>query len=181
MNVRALVITTVFAIAAVSVIAVVVSLQPRAQAHDDGTIHIHPTPTPTPPPPLGLNGPLKLDTTVMYDDATRKIFISSVISNPPPEGWVFDTASTSIEASHNRWKLNSSAHGYHWDLRGVFFDGERVAFEMELPDYAEFNRLTEPVLARVQTGLTYCDHRANQCINLSEQMYIDLNDRNNWR
>lgn len=150
-----------------------------AQAHEDGTSHIHVTPTPTPPPPLGLNGPLSLDTHATYHDANRRLVITVTINNPPPEGWEFEHASVSIEANHNDWNLSATVQSWN-ELQGLVFSGDHFAVDMALPDYADFNRLTEPVLARVNAGLSYRDRASSQQIWLNENMYIDLNDRDNW-
>lgn len=191
MNVRAIAIATALAIAAASVITAVISFQPnpRAQAHDDGTSHIHVTPTPTPTPtpaPLGLNGPLSLGTSVVYQDADRELVVISTINNPPPDGWEFDQATMKISASHEDWILETSARGYssRYIVDGqqrVVFNTDHLIAELPLPDYADFGGLTEPVLANVWVYMVYRDDARGDEIQLRETVYIDLNDRNNWR
>ena len=190
MNVRVAAIAMALTIAAVAIVAVAISLQPQAQAHEDGTIHIHPTPTPTPPPPLGLNGPLTLDTSVAYDDATRYLIISSDISNPPPEGWIYSYASINVDASHEHWSLSSHVYGQgeqHYIYPGtdvqriVVFKTNYFGAEVPLPDYVDFSLSTEPVLARVTVHLQYKSASSHQSMNLDDTLYIDLTDRDNWR
>ncbi len=189
MNIRALALATASAIVAASVVAVVLSFQPQAQAHDDGTLHIHvtPTPSPTPPPtPLGLNGPLSLDTSAVYDDATRHLVVTSIIDNPPPEGWEFERAYITVSAWHEDWSLETEARGFGPRIVSglpelVIFDTNHFSAEIPLPDYADFNRLTEPVLAKVDAQITYHDPAREEYIRVEETLYIDLNDRRNWR
>lgn len=192
MNVRNIAVATALAIAAVAVIALVASMQPnpRAQAHDDGTSHIHVTPTPTPLPHPGLNGPIGLDTSVVYDDGSRELVIVATINNPPPEGWGYNYANINVKAAHNNWELSAYRNGYgyqhvigpHPPLR---FYTDHLTVEIPLPDYADFNRLTEPVLARVEVTLAYKveDPRSTSSeeIQLHEVLYFDLNDRDNWK
>ena len=189
MNVRTVAIAAVLILVGASVLAVALAIQPQAQAHEDGTIHIHPTPTPTPPPPLGLNGPLSLDTSVVYDDAERQLVIIATINNPPPEDWKYTNSSINVDASHQLWSLNSHVRGsgehstvyYGADAKNVIvFSTDHFVAEVPLPDYVDFNRLTEPVLAKVEVWLQYRDIATDKHIQLNETLYFDLNDRDNW-
>lgn len=191
MNIRIVAIATALSIAVVAVIAVAISLQPQpqARAHDDGTSHIHVTPTPTPPPPLGLNGPLTLNTNVVYDDATRHLVISSHISNPPPEGWIYSYASINIDSYTDHWNLQSHVYGHgeqHWTYTGtdvqriVVFKTDHLGAEVPLPDYVDFSLSDESVLAKVSVNLQYQSESSNQSMSLDDTLYIDLTDRENW-
>ena len=162
------------------------------QAHEDGTVHIHPTPTPT---PRGLNGPLSLDTSMVYEDGQRQLVVVATINNPPPEGWEMQSARIMVNADNNGWSLNTNLRRSRYEPSPIALNDDHISATIPLPDYADFADLTGPVLAQVYVSIQYearinsetFDYPPNpydegtEDLDLVESLYIDLNDRDNWR
>ena len=165
---------------AVLVVSLTSQSRMPAQAHDDGTLHIHPTPTPTPLPPLGLNGPLSLDTGIVYQKSQHRLVLTTVVNNPPPEGWYFNWASSSVYVNYKGWNFETEANNHDNSGRVSFQDGVITA-NLPLPEYVDFNQLTEPMIARVNVSMEYGSDRGQRGLNPRERMYVDLHDRRNWR
>ncbi len=114
---------------------------PPAQAHEDGTRHIHPTltptpePTPTPLPALGLNGPLSLETGVIYQQQQHRLVVTTVVNNPPPEGWHFEKAEVAVIAEYKGWHFSTNAYTWERRYQIALQDDVLTAF-LPLPEYA---------------------------------------------
>lgn len=177
-------ITAVTAVLALVIAVMAVSLAgqsgPLAQAHDDGTLHIHPTPTPTPLPPLGLNGPLSLGTGIVYQGQQHRLVVTSVVNNPPPEGWHFANGYVNVHVNYKGWNFSTDGN-YHDDHGRVTFQDDVLKASLPLPEYVDFNQLTEPMIAHVGSSVRYYNDRGQDDMELYETMFVDLRDRGNWR
>ena len=160
--------------------------RPPAQAHEDGTLHIHPTltptpsPTPTPLPALGLNGPLTLDTGIVYQRGQHRLVVTTVVNNPPPEGWHFEYASVEVGVNYKGWGFHTSESSYEVGHK-VSFQDDIITANLPLPEYVDLNQLTEPMIAHVNIYARYSNGRGQDDLYPYEVMYVDLHDRNNWR
>ena len=157
---------------------------PLAQAHDDGTLHIHPTLTPTPSPPptplpaLGLNGPLSLQTTMVYQKSRHRLVVTATVNNPPPEGWRSQWASASVHVDYKEWSFyTDSSVG---DGRLVLHDNVLTA-NLSLPEYVVLEQLAEPLIAHISVHVQYSNDRRQNELYPSETIFVDLRDRRNWR
>ena len=156
-----------------------------ARAHEDGTLHIHPTLTPTPeptPPPLpllGLDGPLTIETSVMYQQTQHRLVVTTTVNNPPPEGWYFGHGSVNVNVVYKGWSFETSGLSHDGTHR-VMFQDDKLTANLPLPEYVDLTLLEDPMIARVYTNLDYYNNRGPRHLSPSESMYVDLRDRDRW-
>ena len=162
-----------------------------AQAHDDGTLHIHPTltptptPTPTPLPALGLNGPLSLQTSMVYQKSRHRLIVTTVVNNPPPEGWRFEGAHVNVSIHYKGWSFETSGSTWQDDGRIALHSGVLTG-HLPLPEYVDFKQLNESMIAYVHVETQWEDrregyHSGTNHLSPRETMFVDLHDRRNWR
>jgi len=153
------------------------------QAHEDGTDHIHPTPTPTPYPALGLAGQVSLHTEAYYHESDHSLLVVTIVNNapPPPDGWQFQRSQWDVNVEYQGWSFGTSCEIYPQDEHHHHAYEDGRACEIPMPDYVDFDKLTEPMLVRVGAYVRYAgDDRPGE-LDLYENIYIDLFDRGNWR
>lgn len=142
-------------------------------------------------PLLGLNGPLSLETGIVYRQQQRRLVVTTTVNNPPPESWQSSDPYASIYVNHDGWNLETSGYGSgptnpfgnggHQQEGNVTFRNGVVTANFPLPEYVDLNQLTGPVIAQVRVNLRYYNDRVQNDLYLEETMYVDLHDRNNWR
>ena len=175
--------------ALVGAIAVVGLSSPRpvantVQAHEDGTNHIHPTPTPTPYPVLGLSGQVSLHSEAYYHKSTHSLSVTTTVINapPPPAGWKFSSSSWRVDVNYQGWQFSGSCDDLPWDeFSPAKYENGKATCDISLPDYVDFDKLTEPMLVQVWASAYYKGDNRPGDLSLSEVIYIDLFDRDNWR
>ena len=167
-----------------TLVALAISLteqsRPAVQAHEDDTIHIHPTLTPTPLPALGLNGPLTLETGVIYQKQQHRLVVTAVVNNAPPEGWQFSPwdSHVYVNVEYKGWSFGTNAGA---DDSQVTLQNNVLVANLPLPEYVDLERLVEPMIARIDISVRYYSDRGQVSLHPSETMYVDLHDRGNWR
>lgn len=153
------------------------------RAHDDGTDHYHPTPTPTPYPALGLAGPVSLQSEVYYRESAHVLEATTTVLNapPPPAGWKYEWSSWNVHVEYQGWSFSTGCSA--WNELGNtsrYSDGVATC-RMGLPDYADFNRLSEPMVVQVSVQVSYRGDNNRGHIQPSETLYVDLFDKDNWK
>ena len=89
------------------------------------------------------------------------------------------------------WSVNVQYQGWHfgfdcrhdpYDDRGnARYENGRATCQISLPDYVDFDKLSEPMLVQMQASVSDDgDHRPGD-INLHETLYVDLSDKDNWK